>query len=184
MVNHTLKARLISILVFIIVISSQVSCSVVHKQADYRNSTLEYVKNQKSDELYELFSEELKNEKGFKDDLNLFLEKLYEYDLSFSKARLVDGGADKASEHGEYTYYFDSCSIKNIYDEDGNEYIIFFNYYIVNKENTKKEGLNFIQLSSITRNENYPQYIIELYVGIEGHEKDSLYTFYDASDGN
>ncbi|MBR5416452.1 MAG: DUF5104 domain-containing protein [Clostridiales bacterium] len=113
---------------------------------DYGETVRECLQQHNSDAIYLIFAPEYCQRRTFKTDLSEFLEALYEMDLNFENATLIEGTGTKSYDDGELTYYDDSVVYRDIVDASGNKYLLNIYYTQTDTEHPENIGLQILEL--------------------------------------
>lgn len=170
--------RYLSFLSAVILVLLFASCKETAQQKHYENKSLTLLKEQNYEGLYDLFSKELKETTEFEQNLYDFLDELYAYNLDFSVVKKHDGGESKTIRQGKTEFFSGGVILANLFDSEGNEFEILIRYIVVDKNHPDKEGIRFIQLSSVIQLEHYPQYTTLMCLGYENKDSKEI-TYYD-----
>ena len=109
--------------------------------AKYLNCARDCFDSRDVNGLYNLFSEESKQDKYLKQRIELIY---YYWDLlDLDDSQIKEGGqtGGMSVREGNVTYYNDNLTVENFYDSDGNCYYYSFYSMVVNNEHPESEGV-------------------------------------------
>lgn len=141
--------KITSIIILMVLLGNLSSCSKLTEDnfLNYRDLAC-YIMDCDSVAIYENWSEELKQNDTFEENLNLFFYMLDSYKLTYDVATIHkdSGGASKKYRNGRCSYDAYVTQIKDIFDENGNQYQINISYINVCLDNEQQVGINSIIL--------------------------------------
>ena len=124
-----------------------VGCGKRFSEKKYVKGIISDIERHDSAAIYSKFAPMYQADSSFSDDLNSFLDDLYELDLNFDDVSFREGGSEKEYKSRELVYYAFTQDVENIYDSEGRQYMLIVSATQTNQDDPDSVGLQCLALS-------------------------------------